>query len=352
MTGKVKEKMQAHNSAQIIHEPEKKQHRKDQRFGAILGVLFTFVIALIGMGLAKIPLISHLGSMVTAILLAIIFRQFFGYPETLRTGIQFSGKKILRYAIVLFGFRLNVEVIMQQGLGLLVKDVFSIVLAITITMLIAKWIKAEKSLSFMLAVGTGVCGAAAIAAVSPIINAKDDDTAIGVGIIALMGTIFTIIYTLLLPVLPLTNLQYGVWSGVSLHEIAHVAAAAAPAGPDALAIALLAKLGRVLLLVPLCFLLAYWMKRKDKGTEAKVDVTWFLVGFIITSLSGTYSGIPQVILDNIAIFSSFLLTAAMVGLGLNVSLRALKQKGLKPLFAMLVASILLSIVTFAYQILG
>ncbi|MBP1933382.1 YeiH family protein [Ammoniphilus resinae] len=344
--------MQARNTPHVIHGPERKQPDEDPRWRSIFGVGFTFFIAMIGMGLAKVPLISHLGSMVTAILLAIFFRQFFGYPEILRTGIQFSGKKILRYAIVLFGFRLNVEVILQQGIGLLLKDVFSIVLAIIVTMLIAKWIKAEKALSFMLAVGTGVCGAAAIAAVSPIIKANDDDTAIGVGMIALMGTIFTIIYTLLLPILPLTNIQYGVWSGVSLHEIAHVAAAAAPAGADALAIALLAKLGRVLLLVPLCFLLAYWMKRKDKGTEANVDFPWFLLGFIITSLIGTYAGLPQELLDGIAVFSSFLLTAAMVGLGLNVSFQALKQKGLKPLFAMLVASILLSIVTFTYQALG
>lgn len=131
-------------------------------------------------------------------------------------------------------------------------------------MLLAKLFKANSSLSLLLGIGTGVCGAAAIAAVSPILKAKDEDTAIGAGIIALVGTIFAITYTILRPFLPLTDLQYGVWSGVGLHEIAHVALAGAPAGPDALAIALLAKLGRVFLLVPLSFILMYWMKRKIK----------------------------------------------------------------------------------------
>ena len=80
----------------------------------------------------------------------------------------------------------------------------------------------------------GVCGAAAIAAVSPILKAKEEDTAMGVGIIALVGTIFSIIYTILQPFLPLSASEYGIWSGLSLHELAHAALAGAAAGPDGL----------------------------------------------------------------------------------------------------------------------
>ena len=87
----------------------------------------------------------------------------------------------------------------------------------------------------------------------------------GVGAIALTGTLFAVAYTVLRPFLPLSDVEYGMWAGVSLHEIAHVALAGAPAGQDALAMALLAKLGRVFLLVPLCFVLMYVMKRKGKG---------------------------------------------------------------------------------------
>ncbi|MEW9672414.1 YeiH family protein [Ammoniphilus sp. 3BR4] len=326
-------------------------HKASYGNGLLGGILFTFAIASLGVGLAKLPFISFLGPMVTAILMAVLYRQLFNYPESIRAGVQFSGKAILRYAIILFGFRLNVEVILHQGLGLLVKDVVSIVLAIAVTMVIAKRLKAHPSLSLLLAIGTGVCGAAAIAAVSPILKAKEEDTAIGVGIIALVGTVFTIIYTLLYPFLPITGIEYGIWSGMSLHEIAHVAAAAAPAGEDPLAMALLAKLGRVLLLVPLCLILACWMKKKDTNTPSKVEFPWFLAGFVLASLIGTYVSIPQGVLDNIATFSSFLLTAAMVGLGLNVSFQALKAKGWKPLIAMFIASIILSITSFAYSLM-
>lgn len=160
---------------------------------------------------------------------------------------------------------------------LLLRDIGTIVFTIVVTMLLAKWLKADFLLSLLLAIGTGVCGAAAIAAVSPIVKTKEEDTAIGVGIIALTGTVFALLYTVLRPFLPMTNIEYGIWSGVSLHEIAHVALAGAPAGEDGLAIALLAKLGRVFLLVPLCFILMYWMYKRtpNKSDKTKVDFHGF-----------------------------------------------------------------------------
>ncbi|WP_383915051.1 YeiH family protein, partial [Streptomyces sp. NPDC057579] len=143
------------------------------------GIGFTFIIALVGFGLSKLPVLDHIGQLACAIIIAVIYRQIRGYPEKFRTGIQFSAKRLLRFAIILFGLKLNIDVVLHQGLGLLVRDVGSIVFAIFLTILIGKLLKADSSLSLLLGIGTGVCGAAAIAAVSPILKAKDEDTAIG-----------------------------------------------------------------------------------------------------------------------------------------------------------------------------
>jgi uncharacterized integral membrane protein (TIGR00698 family) len=306
---------------------------------------FTFLFALLAYGLAKIPGFDHIGPLACSIIMAVIYRQIWGYPEKIRFGIEFSSKKLLRYAIILYGLKLNIDVVIHQGLGLLLRDVGTALFAIVLTIFLAKWMKADSGLSLLLGIGTGICGAAAIAAVSPIIKAKEEDTAIGAGIIALVGTLFAIGYTILRPYLHLTNIQYGIWSGVGLHEIAHVALAAAPAGRDALAIGLLAKLGRVLLLVPLSFILMYWMKR------TKIEFPWFLIGFIIMSIFGSYVVgehlvLPKTIMDDISTLTTFLLTMAMVGLGLNVSIKTLRTKALKPLIAMFITSILLSFFTF------
>ncbi|WP_435921645.1 YeiH family protein [Paenibacillus sp. DYY-L-2] len=317
------------------------------------GIAFTVVMAAMGVALSKVPGFDHVGPMACAIVIAVIYRQLFGYPEALRSGIQCSAKRFLRIAIILYGLKLNINTVYHQGLPLLARDAAVVGFAILATVWLGKMLKADSSLSLLLGIGTGVCGAAAIASVSPILKADDEDTAIGVGIIALVGTAFSVVYTLLRPLLPISDIHYGIWSGISLHEIAHVALAGTPAGQDALAIALLAKLGRVLLLIPLCFILIFWMKRKNPGTAggSKIEFPWFLIGFILMSLLGSFglshsTIISRAMMNDISNLTTFMLTTAMVGLGLNVNLRELRAKAFKPLIAMLITSFALSVVTF------
>ncbi|WP_079474065.1 YeiH family protein [Marinococcus halophilus] len=320
----------------------------------LLGVLFTFVIALLGFLLALIPGFSYIGQLACAIILAVSYRQIFGYPEKLREGITFSTQKLLRLAIILYGLQLNIAVVLTDGASLLIRDAVIITFAILFTLWLAKVLKADYSISMLLGVGTGICGAAAIAAVAPILKAKNEDTAISVGIIALMGTVFSIIYILLRPIIPLESMEYGIWSGMSLHELAHVAIAAEPAGQDALAIALLAKLGRVFLLIPVCFVLIFCMKKISKEKNApqvKIPFPYFLLGFIGMSLINTFVlneviPFPNEIMVGVENATTWLLTAAMVGLGLNVIFKDLRNKAFKPLIAMCITTVFVSIISF------
>ncbi|MGE6612583.1 YeiH family protein [Peribacillus sp. NPDC076916] len=331
---------------------KQKKTAKKLNVSLISGIGFTLIIAVLGSILAALPGLNHIGPLACAILLAVVYRQVFGYPEKLRAGIQFSSKKLLRFAIILYGLKLNMIVIFHQGFPLLLRGTITIIFSIVVLMIIAKWLKADFNLSLLLSVGTGICGAAAIAAVSPIIKAKDEDTAMGVGIIALVGTVFSIIYTLIYPFLSIGPMNYGNWVGISLHEIGHVALAAVPAGQDALAHALLAKLTRVFLLIPVCFILMLWMKKKGKiEGEARFEFPWFLIGFIVMSFVGSYIIgnkvlVSQKVMSDIAGFTSFMLTMSMTGLGLNISLKELRTKAIRPLIAIIITSFLLSLLTY------
>ncbi|NEU26371.1 YeiH family protein [Paenibacillus ottowii] len=325
---------------------------KGRLFRFLFGIVLTMIFALAGYGLNEVPGFHYVGPLACAMFLAILYRQLWGYPEAVRSGIEFSAKKILRGAIVLYGLKLNMDDVIHHGLGLLLRDVGTVVFAILFTVWLAKRFKADASLSLLLGIGTGVCGAAAIAAVSPILKSDDEDTAIGVGLIALVGTVFAILFTVLRPWLPLTDIQYGIWSGISLHEIAHVALAAAPAGQDALAMALLAKLGRVFLLIPLSFILMYWMKRTGKmRTGTKVESPWFLIGFIAASILGSYVFgkyivVSPKLMNELSQLTTFMLTMAMVGMGLNVSFKTLREKAMLPLLVLSITSIILVGLTF------
>lgn len=313
----------------------------------ILGIAFTMIIAWGGMFLAKLPVFGLVGGMLTALMIAVFYRNVFGYPESLKQGIQLVSYHGLRFAIILYGFKLNIDLVLRDGIPLLLQGALTILIAIVVTIMTSKLLKADPNISLLVGIGTGICGAAAIAAVSPILKSNDEDTAISVGIIALVGTFFAVGYTLINSYFSLTPSIYGPWSGITLHEIAHVAAAAAPAGQEALSLGLLAKLARVSLLIPVSFILSFWMNHKEKGTSGstRAPFPWFLIGFILTSLISSYLPIPTDVLNTISQGASFILAAAMVGLGLNVNLTSLKKRALRPLGAMLMASLVVSAVS-------
>lgn len=337
-----------------MKKTQAKENQLQRNLSWMGGVAFTFLIAFFGYIISRFPGFNQIGQMATAIMIAIAYRQIFGYPEQWRTGIAFSSKVLLRLAIILYGLKLNISIIVGDGAGLLLRDTGVLLFAVLGTLWLAKLLKADRNISLLAGIGTGVCGAAAIAAVAPIVKSKDEDTAIGVAMIALVGTVFSIIYTVIRPILPLTDLQYGIWAGMTLHELAHVALAAAPTGDDATAVALLAKLGRVFLLVPLCFILLTLVSRHKQDqapAKTKISFPWFLIGFVIMSLFGTYVvghliPVTETFMEGVFAGITWLLTAAMVGLGLNVSLKDIRTRALKPFAVMLTVSLLLSVIGY------
>lgn len=313
-----------------------------------LGLLFTLIITVISLLCAQLPLLNNVGALSIAILIAIAYRHFKGYPETYRSGIAFSSKRLLKLAIILYGLKLNINDIIGNGSHLLIIDGGVIIFSIVFILLINRLIKGDRSLTLLLGIGTGICGAAAIAAVAPILKSKEEDTAISIGIIALIGTVFSLGYTLIYSLFSISPQIYGAWSGVSLHEIAHVILAADFSGETALKIGLLGKLGRVFLLVPVSIILIIIMKVKDKSTNhaQRIDTPYFLIGFILMAIINTYINIPTEIMNFVNFLTTICLLMAMVALGLNVSLKDLRHRAFKPLIAIIITSICLSVFTF------
>ena len=203
---------------------------------------------------------------------------------------------------------------------------------------VAKAIGADKMIGFLTACGTGICGAAAIVAVSSQVKAKPEQTAVSVAIISILGLLFTFIYTLFYPVMGLSSTAYGMFAGGTLHEIANVVAAGDIGGLDALELALVVKLARVILLVVVAAGIGVWMSRRNKQDGEKFNVKtlpipWFIFGFL--AVSGIYSTgiVPETIASFLVTVAYILMATAMAGLGLNVKFEAFRRAGMKPFVA-------------------
>ncbi|OLN23617.1 hypothetical protein BTO30_03340 [Domibacillus antri] len=329
----------------VLSWPEPKQH------GFISGILFTALLAGVSVSAANLPVIGYAGPLALAILLSVLYRNTIGYPEQWRAGIAFTGKTILRFAIVLYGIRLNIAVIASEGAPLLLQSAATILFSVSVMVLIGRWLNIEPKLALLLGAGTGICGAAAIAAAAPIIQAKEEDTALAVGMIAFIGTIFALLYPVLSPIIGLTTEQYGLWSGFTLHELAHAALAGAAGGEAALEDALLSKLSRVLLLFPFCLILLLLNKKKN-GTPSSAPFPFFLIGFLLVSAFGTIGTEKGMLSEHeihtIASTGTFFMGMAMCALGMSVDLKQIKKRAAKPLIALITVSFILSLLTLFF----
>jgi len=331
-----------------------KPKRNKQYRGFALGIALTLIIAVAAKLLAGLPFLSIMGQLVIAILIGIAWRATIGVPQEIVAGTNFSSKKLLRLGIILLGMRLDLMDIVRAGPKVFMMAVIVIVFTLSVVYGLTRLFKVEKRLGILTACGTAICGAAAVVAIAPQIKAKDEETAIGAAMVAILGTIFTLVYTFLFPVLGLSDNGYGIFAGATLHEIAHVIAAADPGGSAAVDMAVIVKLTRVALLVPVAILIGIWSSResrKEAGAgarteKAKVPIPWFILGFLLVSGFNSLGIVPEQIAGYIVIAAYMLIAMAMAGLGLNVDLVSFRRLGMKAFAAGFIGSILLSLLGF------
>jgi uncharacterized integral membrane protein (TIGR00698 family) len=323
--------------------------KKDSTF-FWLGIGITLLIAIVAKYVAMIPFLTIIGQLVIAILLGMVWRSTLSVPQRALGGITFSSKKLLRAGIILLGMQLNLSDIIAAGPKVFAIAAADIMFALLVVYELCRLFKVDQKLGILTACGTAICGAAAVAAISPQVKANEEETAVGVATIALLGTLFTLVYSILYPVLGLTQYGYGVFSGATLHEIAHVVAAAAAGGQQALDIAIIVKLTRVALIVPVALVIGWWFQRQNteakSGTKEPLPIPWFIFGFLLMSGINTLGIIPQSIAAQIVTLAYLLIAMAMAGLGLTIDAQTFKRTGARSFLAGLIGSIFLSVFGF------
>jgi uncharacterized integral membrane protein (TIGR00698 family) len=310
------------------------------------GIALTATLAVLAGRIAEAPFFSIMGIMIISIMLGVLWKSVMEIPAGASIGITFSSKFLLRAGIILMGVRLNFNQILNAGIRVVLIDMIVIAFTLTVMIFLGKWLRVEKSLGVLIAVGTAVCGAAAIVAVAPLIGAKKEQTAISIACIAILGTIGAVFYIFLYPYLGLEPYTYGVFAGSTLHELAHVIAAGVPGGDIGSETAILVKLGRVALLIPVALVLSYFYRtgeRTDKKGLRNLPVPWFIFGFLAMSLVNTTGLLPSSVIHFLIAASVFLMSIAMAGLGLSINMTDFKKVGRNTIVMAIVGFVALTI---------
>jgi uncharacterized integral membrane protein (TIGR00698 family) len=280
---------------------------------------------------ARLPGLSVVGPLGTALLVAALWRAAAGLPKSAEPGVRFFARPLLRFGIVLMGVRLDFRRLAEAGPRVLGVDVLVVGLGAFAIVALARKLRVRHALGMLLGVGTAVCGASAIAAIGPLVRAEEDDVAVAIGLISLVGTVGVIAYPALATSFGLSDAAYGLVCGATLQEVPQVLAASFARTQETGDFGTLVKLTRVALLAPLALAIA-WLDRTHERPLSwrSLPVPGFLVGFVLVGVARTLGLVPADVVPSVEQASRLVLAAAMAAVGLGVHGGAIRRLGGSP----------------------
>ena len=313
----------------------------ETRVSMLHGILLIalFACAAFYIGEAQILKDISFSPMIIGIILGMLYANSLRnhLPETWVPGIQFCSKKVLRLGLILYGFRLTFQDIVNVGVAGIVVDVIIVVVTILGGIWIGRLLKMDRDTALLTSVGSGICGAAAVLGAESTIRTQAYKTAVAVATVVIFGTISMFLYPIAYRSgwVDLTPQEMGIYSGATLHEVAHAVGAGNAMGTEISNVSIIVKMIRVMMLVPVLLILGVWAARrnaKDGATaeKGKVNIPWFAVGFLAVIGFNSLNLLPPIFVDAINYVDTFLLTMAMAALGAETSIDKFKKAGAKP----------------------
>lgn len=314
------------------------------------GVLFTLLLAFIAYLLGGyFPL---LGGAVIGILLGVFINNVFHVPSVFYNGIDFVMKKILKLAIMLLGFSFQFTDILNVGKSSLVIVLFSVISGLMFTYFIGILLGLRGNTSLLIGSGTAICGSTAIVTISPIIKAKEEELTYAVNTIFAFNVLAILIYPVIANLLQMTDVHFGIWAGAAIHDTSSVVAAGYAFSDEAGEVAIVVKLVRTLMLIPLALLIALYYSMKNRGhvgerTKLRNMFPYFILIFVLVALLNSVFDIPATFSDSMTWLAKFFIVMVMVSVGLKTDVRKIKQVGFKPLVVGLIASVLIGVISIS-----
>lgn len=299
--------------------------------GLALTVPIAIAATLIG---AAVPV---LGSALPAIAIGVAAAVLRRPGARFQPGVEYSGKFLLQVAVVLLGAQLSLDAILRVGAESLPVMVSTLTVCLLGTGIIGRALRVPQRLRTLIGVGTGICGASAIAAVSPVVGALSAEVSYAVSTIFVFNILAVVLFPLLGHALGMDPHTFGLLAGTAVNDTSSVVAAAGVFGAAALGYAVVVKLVRTLMIIPISIGLSVIESRRSADGRrmtlrgAVGLVPWFLVGFLVVAAIGSLGVIPPGPREAMVHASGFLIATAMAGIGLSTDVAALRRAGWRPL---------------------
>lgn len=268
--------------------------------------------------------ISPWASPPLALAFGIAFGLFLNHPFP-KEAKSYS-KILLQFSVVGLGFGMNLHDVVRAGRSGFLYTAIGITATLLLGLALGRMMRVAETNSLLIAVGTAICGGSAIAAVGPVVKAKDEEMSISLGTVFILNSVALLVFPLIGTATGLNQTQFGLWAALAIHDTSSVVGAAAKYGAQALAVGTTVKLARALWIVPLTLGIALTRRQ-----QAKIQWPWFILFFCLAAVLKTYVTIGAPIYEWLVLAAKAGLRATLFLIGSGISIAALRKVGARPL---------------------
>lgn len=297
--------------------------------GFLLALGVAIVAALLG---RAAPIV---GAPVFAIVLGALIASVRAPGASLRPGIAFASKQLLQWSIVLLGAHLSLSQIVHGGAQSLPVMLGTLVIVLMLAYVVGRALGLDRDIRRLIGIGTAICGGSAIAAVASVIEADQADIAYSLGVVFLFNVVAVLLFPALGHFMQLSQHAFGLWAGTAINDTSSVVAAAFAYGRDAGNDAVIVKLTRTTLIIPIVLFYG-WRKIQQarEGAQAinwRAIIPWFILWFLVAAAINSFGLIPAMLQSPLQEAALFSITVALAGVGLGTDIQRIRAAGVRPL---------------------
>ena len=289
---------------------------------------------------------------VITLAIAIVVGNVVRLPRQVDVASTFALKRVLKFAIICLGAGVSLTALQDIGGMAILAIVAGIAAAIVVAIVAGRLVKLDSDSTLLVAVGTAICGASAIAAVAPVLKAKRDDIATALGCIFALNALALVLYPLLGAWLDMDSLEFGTWAGIAVHDTASAVAAGFAFGEDSGQTATVVKLARTLFLIPLLVFLSLAVHARDKTSTGNTSVVkqitssfpLFVIGFVLLAAAASL-GLLMGAEEYVSEVGKYLILLVIAAVGLGLKLQRLVSVGPRVAAVGAIASIAVGVVS-------
>lgn len=297
------------------------------------GLLFAIALASVAAALGVFAPV--VGAPIFAIAGGIVARRILGARPMLAPGAAFAAKQLLQAGIVLLGFGINLAVLWQAGRSSFPVLIGSLIAGMAGGLLLGKMMRVGFNMRLLVAAGTSVCGASAIAALAPVIGAEAGEVAFATATIFLYNIVAVFLFPAIGHALHFSNATFGTWAGTAINDTSSVLAAGYSYAPAAGQIATIVKLARALAILPIAAGVALYLSTRTAGARGRFDffsaMPWFIVMFVAAAAVASLGIAPAPLLGGLATAGRYVMIVAFAGVGFGSDFERLRTVGVAPL---------------------